>query len=296
MAQVPPIDDSYIDDIIKSAGPFDPTLTTTQGIKLRELFKQLRDRIEQGSATPPFNPTAGTGVILSGTYPNIQIGVDVGRGPNQIVAKNENADIIVGRVAIIGADGAASDDLSVGATVQISNTSSVLASRGARMQLGDDGDIVFKTFTGPGDGSGSWFNRVRIKNAGGTIEYSENLSGIYSDRSLVDKAYVDSRTGSNLAANSFMQSSERVLKDNIQPYIGNALDKVNALAISSFTYKSDEEKNLKVGFIADDTDSLFSTKDKNVMDIGTTLAISLKAIQELSAEIAQLKEKLNLDN
>ena len=47
MAQIPPIDDAYIDYIIKSAEAYNPSLDKTQGVKLRELIKKLRDRFEQ---------------------------------------------------------------------------------------------------------------------------------------------------------------------------------------------------------------------------------------------------------
>ncbi|TDQ77455.1 hypothetical protein [Sphingobacterium yanglingense] len=47
MAQIPPIEDSYIDGVIKSNVPYNPTLNQTQGVKLRELVKLLRDRLEQ---------------------------------------------------------------------------------------------------------------------------------------------------------------------------------------------------------------------------------------------------------
>lgn len=47
MPQIAPIDDNYIDDVIKSAGPYDQKINTTQGVKLRELIKKLRDYIEQ---------------------------------------------------------------------------------------------------------------------------------------------------------------------------------------------------------------------------------------------------------
>jgi len=42
-----PIEDSYIDGIIRASGVFNPDLNKTQGIKLRELVKALRDRFEQ---------------------------------------------------------------------------------------------------------------------------------------------------------------------------------------------------------------------------------------------------------
>lgn len=47
MAQIPPILDEYIDDVIKSSGDYVATKNKTQGIKLRELVKKLRDYFEQ---------------------------------------------------------------------------------------------------------------------------------------------------------------------------------------------------------------------------------------------------------
>lgn len=50
MAQIPPIGDAYIDEIIKAVDPNDSSLNKTQGVKLRELIKLMRDRMEQGIA------------------------------------------------------------------------------------------------------------------------------------------------------------------------------------------------------------------------------------------------------
>lgn len=47
MGQIPRIEDAYIDSVIKSAGAYQPSVIKTQGIKLRELMKLLRDRFEQ---------------------------------------------------------------------------------------------------------------------------------------------------------------------------------------------------------------------------------------------------------
>jgi len=46
MPQLQPIDDAYIDEVIKSKGPYNQLLNTTQGIRLRELIKRLRDHIK----------------------------------------------------------------------------------------------------------------------------------------------------------------------------------------------------------------------------------------------------------
>lgn len=55
MSQLPPITDAYIDEIIKAPDAYNPTLNKTQGVKLRELLKLMRDQSEQQSA--------GNGVI-----------------------------------------------------------------------------------------------------------------------------------------------------------------------------------------------------------------------------------------
>lgn len=47
MAHIPPIGDAYIDEIIKAIDPYDSSLNKTQGVKLRELVKLMRDRTEQ---------------------------------------------------------------------------------------------------------------------------------------------------------------------------------------------------------------------------------------------------------
>lgn len=46
MSNIPPIEDGYIDHVIKSSGPLKPSLNKTQGIELRALVKLLRDRLE----------------------------------------------------------------------------------------------------------------------------------------------------------------------------------------------------------------------------------------------------------
>lgn len=50
MAQISFIDDAYIDDIIKAVDPYNPALNRTQGVKMRELIKQLRDYIKTSNS------------------------------------------------------------------------------------------------------------------------------------------------------------------------------------------------------------------------------------------------------
>jgi hypothetical protein len=103
------------------------------------------------------------------------------------------------------------------------------------------------------------------------------------------------RTSINAAgvnSNAFNVTSKRSSKENIRDYTVSALGVVNSVKIKSFNYKSDPDKNFKVGFIADDTDALLATKEHDKMDVGSSIGILLKAVQELSVEVEALKAQL----
>lgn len=87
--------------------------------------------------------------------------------------------------------------------------------------------------------------------------------------------------------------SLRKLKENIVDFNEDAVDLINSIDIVSYNYKSDDEKNYKIGFIADDTHEYFATKNHNIMDQSNCIGLLLKAVQELSAENERLKEEMN---
>lgn len=94
----------------------------------------------------------------------------------------------------------------------------------------------------------------------------------------------------NITANTFTQNSSRLLKDNIEPFEGNATELIDTISIVTYTYKSTPGE-YKVGFIAEDTNEAFSTKNKNVLDAGNTIGLLLKSIQELNKRIEILEGK-----
>lgn len=98
---------------------------------------------------------------------------------------------------------------------------------------------------------------------------------------------------SSIKAHSFIANSARSLKTDIKPTKHNAVDEINKIKVVDFYFKSDSKKeNPKVGFIADDTDPIFSTKEKNSMDLYNTCGMLLKAVQELSAENKELRKRI----
>ncbi|MGY0041053.1 hypothetical protein [Pedobacter sp. NJ-S-72] len=75
MSQIPPIEDAYIDEIIKAQDAYNPSLNKTQGIKLRELIKKLRDRLEQEIAEAASANVEDATVLVKG---KIKLAGDLG--------------------------------------------------------------------------------------------------------------------------------------------------------------------------------------------------------------------------
>jgi hypothetical protein len=95
-------------------------------------------------------------------------------------------------------------------------------------------------------------------------------------------------------ASSFNAISKREMKENIETYKGNAVEALNKIEIVEFNFKNDEKKEKKIGFIADDTDSLFSGLEKDHVDIYNVIGALIKSVQELDARVKYLEEKYGI--
>ena len=112
---------------------------------------------------------------------------------------------------------------------------------------------------------------------------------------------VDESTTGNLEALSFQtldletqnlyNTSTIEVKDVIGPTTINAVDLINGVEVVDFTFKDDPEKNIKTGFIAENTDPILSSKDQDKMDIYNVCGVLLKAVQELDARVRELESK-----
>ncbi len=100
-------------------------------------------------------------------------------------------------------------------------------------------------------------------------------------------------------ANSWgTQSDER--KKNILGYIEDAVSKVTTLRTVFFEYKNDEEKKRRVGFIAQDVQSVLpeavhvdDDQDQTLnLQYSDLIPLLTKAIQEQQAMIDELKAKV----
>lgn len=121
-----------------------------------------------------------------------------------------------------------------------------------------------------------------------TIYHAGNL--LFSTASVAN--YLVQRDGNaNIFANGFYQSSKASLKKDIADFNEPALPLINNVKIKQFVYKDDKEDNLRVGIIADSTDWHFATKAHDKFDTNSSLAITMKAVQELSEENRGLKHE-----
>lgn len=95
-----------------------------------------------------------------------------------------------------------------------------------------------------------------------------------------------------IQATSFTANSSRKVKREINPTLISALDIINSTDIVDFKYIEDFDDTPHVGFIAEDTDPLLSTPDKNGMDYTNCIGTLMKAVQELSKKVDLLEEKI----
>jgi len=88
--------------------------------------------------------------------------------------------------------------------------------------------------------------------------------------------------------------SLREMKKDICPFTSCAIDLINNIDVVSYRYKTqgDTDLDVHVGFIADDTDELFSAPEHNRFKTGTAIGVLLKAVKELNEEITCLKAQI----
>ena len=127
---------------------------------------------------------------------------------------------------------------------------------------------------------------------------AQNLMPVFDGGNRVGSGNVGTQTESwyiGWAASGWQQGSKRDMKENIYSLEKDVLPIINSVDIVSFNLKSDrgkEERYTHYGFIADDTAEELSTPFHDRMDYGSCIGILIKAVQELSAEVEELKSKV----
>lgn len=93
-------------------------------------------------------------------------------------------------------------------------------------------------------------------------------------------------------AAGFYQDSLRKYKKDIEKFDKSALDIVSRIEVVTFRYKTDERNALHIGIIADDSPEEITGVDHDNFDVPSATGLLLKAVQELKAEVDELKKKL----
>lgn len=100
----------------------------------------------------------------------------------------------------------------------------------------------------------------------------------------------------------FVPTSTRKIKTNIEDLPFSALEKVNSVSIKCYNLISDVEKYnvgeidafpVNYGMIAEDTDGVFTTPEKNAITLYSSVSISMQAIQEVDVKVNRNSIDLN---
>ena len=177
-----------------------------------------------------------------------------------------------------------------------------------RMRIDSSGTLMVGTTTDPGSlitasgGSGFGFNGA---NAYMTVARNSGSAALYLNKTTSDDGQMIyfNKQGSNVgnisytgSAVAYNTSSDYRLKD-VKGSIQNGLERTLALNPVEFAWKSDG--TISEGFIAHEAQEVFADavsgekdgEEMQGMDYGRITPLLVKAIQELSAEVEQLKQQ-----
>lgn len=99
-------------------------------------------------------------------------------------------------------------------------------------------------------------------------------------------------------AQEFIPNSSRTLKTDIEDLPFSALDKINSVNIKQYHFIRDVERfesgesiilPINYGMIAEDSDDVFTTPQKDAVTLYSSVSISIQAIQEVDFKVKNLK-------
>lgn len=131
---------------------------------------------------------------------------------------------------------------------------------------------------------------LQIKNATGDAFRDIKLRTLRATENI-------SATG-RMWAQEFIPNSSRTLKTDIEDLPFSALDKINSVNIKQYHFIRDVERlesgesitlPINYGMIAEDTDDVFTTPQKDAIKLYSSVAISIQAIQEVDFKVKNLQ-------
>ncbi|BAZ08749.1 hypothetical protein NIES4071_05550 [Calothrix sp. NIES-4071] len=100
--------------------------------------------------------------------------------------------------------------------------------------------------------------------------------------------------GSLFVQGQQVNGSSREIKENITDFqTQEAIETLAGLNPVKFNYRDDKEKELTIGFIAEDVPDLLATRDQKGVCPLEIIAVLTKVVQQQQEELSSLKERLN---
>ncbi|ALA13027.1 tail protein [Bacillus phage TsarBomba] len=128
---------------------------------------------------------------------------------------------------------------------------------------------------------------IQFGNDGGILKWYVNYNNF--------QGRLEARNSSNTnwceLAGNLNNASSREYKDNIEVFKGSAMEIINSSVAKTYTYKGDASQQVKVGLIAEEAPELISGED--TVDSYGMATLSWKGLQEVYAELQELKQKVN---
>ena len=128
---------------------------------------------------------------------------------------------------------------------------------------------------------------------------NNNYWNIHMSQTFLRFSYNNSTATAYIQSDgTYVQPSDRRLKENIQPLQDGVLQKINKVNMVQYNYINDKEKNTTTGVIAQELNEIFpefvhqdNSDDLMGVNYAGLSVIAIKAIQEQQKEIEELKAK-----
>lgn len=124
---------------------------------------------------------------------------------------------------------------------------------------------------------------------GGAVKLLKN-SAYVQIRNSQDTAYA------TMACSSLVQTSSPTLKENITELNVDALSLLADQKLYAWDWKNTDGKDAGIGFLLDELPAFAALPGSDGYDMATMLALSIKAIQQLKAQVADLTARSNGEN
>jgi hypothetical protein len=177
----------------------------------------------------------------------------------------------------------------------VAQTSAITATINANYSGKQPNNTAYVKYFSPGDKSDLWTVKIYSYN-GGKVNVITPVSNFYNNVYIPGNLFVDG---------NIISPSDINLKDNIVEISHDLSDNIMKLKPTQFTFKTDKNKQIHYGFIAQEFEEFFpdlvcSKPDKNDIVKGINyleiLPLLVGKIQKMQNEIDELKQQMQLLN